>query len=650
MNQKRTPLSPKAPASLTRWVRAIAASTVAVAVLPFGSAGAAPLPSLSPHSGSVESVIVIAAPGQLANVRAGLSRRGAQVHDSLPIINAVTVDIRAGHSGDLQSIAGVATVAPDQVLTRLDAASFGPSQNKKSDEKKNDDKKNDDKKNDDKKDDDREDTQNDEDGVNDSSASRDPGSLESIARVTRARKLWGKGITGRGVDVALIDTGVAAVAGAPTTVIGVDLSNDAAMANVRNQDGYGHGTHMAGIIAGRDAAVTKPRDAKGAFIGIAPGARIVSVKVGSMDGTVHTSQVVAALDWVTQNRNQNGMNIRVVNLSYGSPATSDWRKDPLAWAAEVAWRRGVMVVAAAGNDGPGHELGSPAYSPQVLAVGASEVEAGRNGRGDYVVSPFTSTGTRRRPDLFVPGAHVASLRVKGSFIDTFLARGIVNDQLSRGTGTSQATAVASGLAALLFEAFPSATPDQIKALLVGTIDGAKSKRDPLTGIEANVDVAAAWKAGKKGLPTIAVTDPFADCNGQWCRGTADGSQPFVDWAQASWNGAAWTGAQWTSNQWTGAQWTGAQWTSNQWTGAQWTGAQWTSNQWTGAQWTGSQWTGAQWTGAQWTGAQWTGAQWTGAQWTGAQWTGAQWTGAQWTGAQWTSNQWTGLAWSSTWES
>jgi serine protease AprX len=584
--------------------------------------------SLKPTPSATESVIVTAAPGEAAEVASQLRQRGAHVTGTLPIINGIAVNIRTGEGDEILGLAGVRTVSPDKVLQRLDAASFGPDETaKKAGTRDQDD----------------QGTESRDTESRDTDTSRDAGSVESIARVTGARSLWGQGITGKGVDVALIDTGVAPLEGAPVTISGADLSSDAANTNIRFNDGYGHGTHMAGIIAGRDSSVTNPRQAKGRFVGIAPDARIVNVKVGAMDGSVHTSQVVAALDWVVQNRQQNGLNIKVVNLSYGSPATTDWQRDPLAWAAEVAWRRGVMVVAAAGNDGPGRELGSPAYSPVVLAVGATEVETERNGRNDYVVSAFTSTGTRRRPDMYVPGAHVASLRVQGSFIDTFLAKAIVNQQLSRGTGTSQATAVASGLAALLFEAYPTATPDQIKALLVGTVRGAATKRDPLTGIETNVDVRDAWKAGKKGLPVVAATDPFADCASQWCRGIGDGSQTLRDWAQSSWSGAAWTGSQWTGAQWTGASWTGSQWTGNQWTGAAWTGSQWTGSQWTGSQWTGSQWTGSQWTGASWTGSQWTGNQWTGAAWTGSQWTGNQWTGASWTGASWT-----GSAWSSTW--
>jgi serine protease AprX len=468
--------------------------------------------------------------------------------------------------------------------------------------------------------------------------SADAGSLESIARVTGARDLWKKGFTGKGVDVALIDSGIAPVPGAPTIVNGADLSLDAGKANLRFLDGYGHGTHMAGIIAGKDASVTQPEKAKGAFVGIAPGSRVVNVKVGTMDGTVHTSQVIAGIDWIIQNRSANGMNIRVVNLSYGSPATSNWKLDPLAWAAEVAWNRGILVVAAAGNEGAGHELASPAYSPRILAVGATEVESARGGRRDYAVASFTSSGTRRRPDLYVPGAHVASLRVKNSFVDTFLAKANVSDQLTRASGTSQAAAVTSGLAALLFEAFPQANAEQIKALLTGASDKEHGRKDAVTGIETSLDLGDAYKQGLRRLPAVAPIDPLAECGPTICRGIGDGSAPFVDWAQASWNGVTWLMNQWSANQWSANQWSGNQWSANQWSANQWSSSQWSANQWSGNQWSANQWSANQWSSSQWSANQWS----------ANQWSSSQWSSSQWSANQWSSSQWSGEAWLSTW--
>ena len=147
---------------------------------------------------------------------------------------------------------------------------------------------------------------------------------------------------------------------------GPDLSFDSQAPNLTDIDTYGHGTHMAGLIAGRDAAIPpgKEDEADHYFVGAAPGARIVSIKVAASDGATDVSQVIAAIDWIVQHRNSDGLNIRVLNLSFGTDGTQDYQLDPLAYAAEVAWHHGIVVVVAAGNSGFGTpQLNNPAYDP-----------------------------------------------------------------------------------------------------------------------------------------------------------------------------------------------------------------------------------------------------------------------------------------------
>src|SRR6185312_984838 len=149
-----------------------------------------------------------------------------------------------------------------------------------------------------------------------------------------------------------------------------------------------HGTFMAGLIAGNDGQ-------PGGYRGVAPDARIVSLKVGVADGGVDVSQVIAAIDWVVQHRNDNGMNIRVINLSYGTNSTQAYAVDPLAYAVEQAWKAGIVVVAAAGNTGyqtgagaPG--VANPALNPFVIAVGGVDTmgtyDTNDDRLGDYSAS------------------------------------------------------------------------------------------------------------------------------------------------------------------------------------------------------------------------------------------------------------------------
>ena len=203
--------------------------------------------------------------------------------------------------------------------------------------------------------------------------------MKALTEQVGATAWWNAGYTGAGVGVAVIDTGVAPVAGlagAGKIIYGPDLSFESQAPNLRNLDTNGHGTFMAGLIAGKDSTLTAPyaNAPASAYRGIAPDARILSVKVGVADGGVDVTQVIAAINWVVEHKNDNGMNIRVLNLSYGTNSTQAAGIDPLSFAVERAWKAGIVVVAAVGNTGyqrgngaPG--LASPAYNPFVIAVG-----------------------------------------------------------------------------------------------------------------------------------------------------------------------------------------------------------------------------------------------------------------------------------------
>jgi serine protease AprX len=510
--------------------------------------------------------------------------------------------------------------------------------------------------------------------------SEDAGSLETTAKITGATRFWRHGQTGKGIDVAVIDSGVAPVEGLDDEdklVYGPDLSFESQHDNLRYLDTFGHGTHMAGIIAGRDTQSHRRRSHRrepSGFVGIAPGARIVSVKVADRVGAADVSQVIAAIDWVVQHRNSGGLNIRVLNLSFGTDGVQDYRIDPLAFAAEVAWRKGIVVVVAGGNAGYGSpKLNNPAYDPYVIAVGASDPK-GTITRADDEVPAWSSAGDGlRNPDLVAPGKSIVSLRVPGSGIDTIAPGGRVGERFFRGSGTSQAAAVVSGSVALLLDQRPRLKPDQVKAILKGTADRLPNAADRSEGAgmldlgdahwnrtPSLADVAQTWELSTgtgslnaargtqileaDGVKLDGETDIFGQSwNGSaWTADMWNGSA----WTGGVWNGSAWTGSAWTGSAWTGSAWTGSAWTGSAWTGSAWTGSAWTGSAWTGSAWTGSAWTGSAWTGSAWTGSAWTGGAWTGSAWTGSAWTGSAWTGSAWTGSAWTGSAWTGSAWSS----
>src|SRR5579884_1021403 len=182
----------------------------------------------------------------------------------------------------------------------------------------------------------------------DSGATTSPSTLAQVESAIGASSLYSKGINGAGIGVALIDSGVVPVQGLTGTgkvVNGPDLSFESQQSSTAYLDSFGHGTHMAGIIAGDDGAT-------GTFEGVAPGAHLVSVRVASHDGATDVSQVVAAIDWVVQHRNDPGLNIRVLNLSYGTESLQAYQVDPLAFAVENAWKHGIVTVVAGGTTAP----------------------------------------------------------------------------------------------------------------------------------------------------------------------------------------------------------------------------------------------------------------------------------------------------------
>jgi serine protease AprX len=160
----------------------------------------------------------------------------------------------------------------------------------------------------------------------------------------------------------------------------------------------------------------------------------------------------------------------VLNLSFGTDSVQDSRLDPLSYAVEVAWRKGIVVVAAVGNDGATRtRVSMPAANPYIIAVGAADPMSTED-RSDDKVAPFSTLGNAtRHADILAPGRSVVSLRDPGSYIDAQYPAALVRDpqqRFFRGSGTSQAAAVVSGIAALLLQQRPTLTPDQVKRLLM----------------------------------------------------------------------------------------------------------------------------------------------------------------------------------------
>ena len=448
---------------------------------------------------------------------------------------------------------------------------------------------------------------------------------------------WSAGYTGNGVDVALIDSGVSPVQGldAPGKVIyGPDLSLESQDPSLANLDTYGHGTFMAGLIAGNDAppAARHANTPASVYRGIAPDARIVSLKVAAADGGADVSQVIAAIDWVVQHAHDPGLNIRVINLSYGTNSTQAYGVDPLADAAEQAWKHGIVVVAAAGNTGfqRGHGapgLADPAYDPYVIAAGASD-SMGTPPTVDDDVATFSASsgcGPCKNPDFVAPGSHLQGLRVVNSWLDVNHPEGQLDGRYFRGSGTSEAAAITSGAVALVLQAYPTMTPDLVKRFFQANADklggsGPQAQGAGEIRLGRMLNAAPQWSYNGQRFAAATGTGSLEQARGQdhlTLNGvTLTGEQDIFghpvntaalaagEASASSWSGGVWNGDVWTGSTWSGSSWSGSTWSGSSWSGSSWSGSSWSGSSWSGSSWSGSSWSGSSWSGDTWAGDAW----------------------------------------------
>jgi len=380
-----------------------------------------------------------------------------------------------------------------------------------------------------------------------------PASARADDKVSRSQEVVAGGTgtvglsapNGQGIDVALVDSGVVPVgslAQPGRVVYGPDFSKERYDRDLRNLDTFGHGTHLAGLIAGRDPVT--------GFAGVAPGARLVSLKIAGADGETNLRRVLSALDWIRRNHDAPGYNIRVVNLSLGVPG-DDYRSDVLAWAVEQLWNEGIVVVAAAGNQGVfARTLDMPADDPFVIAAGATDMQNTVNPWDDRVAD-FSSRSRWRTPDVVAPGTKVVSLRVPGSTLDNEFPGARVGSRFFRGSGTSQAAAVTSGLAARLIDARPWLNPDQVKALLM---DGAVDLPDTRWADGAGrVDLRRSLAAPTPNREAVKQRYQPAVLDLEKLRRELDENDDELG------PGAQWSGRRWSGRRWSGRRWSGAKW-------------------------------------------------------------------------------------------
>jgi len=421
---------------------------------------------------------------------------------------------------------------------------------------------------------------------------------------TGAAQLASGGDTGQRVTVAVLDTGIDNLPDfAGRLVGGVDLTSG----NNPYQDSYGHGTFVAGLIAGNGAS------SNGQYSGEAPGAKLVSVKVAGADGTTHLGTLISGLQWAVDNRSTYG--IKIVNISLGFQTSQSTVNDPVDRAVEATWNAGIAVVASAGNAGPFNgTILAPADDPLVITAGALDDMATASVSDDEM-NDFSSAGPTSpdgwvKPDLVTSGRSVVSLAAPGSTIYNSYPAARLGTANFVGSGTSFSAAITSGAAALVLAANPGLTSNQVKARLLGTASPGPVGNPFVDGHGALNAYAAAtsgpmdFSQSAGGLTpasagttvSLAQTRPIDTWNTNLWSGGSQSSPPPDGW---TWNGWAWDGKAWNGWAWNGKAWNQAEWSGAAWNGADWTGKAWNDDGWTGSVWNGTAWTGKAWNSSAW---------------------------------------------------
>ncbi|MEJ2748192.1 MAG: S8 family serine peptidase [Anaerolineae bacterium] len=373
-------------------------------------------------------------------------------------------------------------------------------------------------------------------------APEEPGYTNYFLDTLGVRPVWDMGLDGSGITVAVIDSGIAPDQDFRMVRRSISFNPN----SVSTSDVYGHGTHVAGIIAGNGT------NSNGLYRGIAPGVELINLKISDAIGMSYESDTVEAMQWVLDNKD--AYNIRVVNLSIQSTVEQSYHTSPLDAAAEILWFNGVVVVSAAGNwpDGAFNPIhAAPANDPFIITVGASD-EKGTVVTRDDVIAPYSAYDETQefiiKPEIIAPGSNIVSVLAKQSdWAINHPDRVILNGEYFRLSGTSMAAPMVTGAVALLLQDEPNLTPDQVKYRLLATA-GKIGKSPNYLNVYAAVT----------GTTTASSNTGFEASQLLWT-----GSDP-INWDSVNWGSVNWGSVNWGSVNWGSVNWGSVNWGSVDW--------------------------------------------------------------------------------------
>jgi len=460
--------------------------------------------------------------------------------------------------------------------------------------------------------------------------------LTSFNASMHSEKAWSSGYTGKGVGVAVIDTGIAGdlpdfqVSETDTTsrVIANAVVNPSA---TTPGDGYGHGTHIAGLIAGNGTNRSATDPLRGKYAGVAPEANLINVKAGDEDGNVDVIDVIDGLQFIVDHKDD--YNIRVANLSLNSTVAESYKTDPLDAAVEQAWLSGIVVVTAAGNRGGAADAVdyAPANDPYVISVGAVD-DVGTKQINDDKLTSWSSRGQTQdgytKPEMVAPGAHLVSTMPAGADYTSLCPTCVVDEGYFRVGGTSMAAGLISGEAALVIQKHPDWTPNQVKGTLIKRTRPVKETVIDMvlgtfvdadgTGLPLLTTIETTIKNGEAALDkAIAPNTPDSSNANLTPNDLIIPSTGKIDFSRASWSRASWSEAvdalraSWSRASWSRASWSRASWSATPQSCADLERASWSRASWSAEDLTSAQAacttmdpTRASWSRASWSRASW----------------------------------------------
>jgi serine protease AprX len=413
------------------------------------------------------------------------------------------------------------------------------------------------------------------------------------------RQVWDMGFRGEGIGVVVIDSGIftdrdfTITPKKPHTRIKVEMSFN----SDTTSDQYGHGTHVAGILGGNGAA------SGGIYSGVAPKVDLINLKISNDQGLAYESDTVDAMQWVLDNKDE--YNIRVVNLSIQSTVPQSYHDSALDAAAEILWFNGVVLVAAAGNWNNNSTFSAiqaaPANDPFIITVGATD-EKGSSKRTDDSTTSFTASGTTlegySKPEVLAPGVDIISVLSYGSdWIFEHPDHVVMDGEYFRLSGTSMAAPMVAGAAALLLQAEPNLTPDQVKYRLIhsaGTV-GSSPYLDVYSAL-----TTPTFESANQGIVPHMLLAKMAMI-AYW---SSQNGEENIDWGAINWDAVNWNAVNWNAVNWNAVNWNAVNWNAVNWNAVNWNAVNWNAVNWNAVNWNAVNWNAVSWNAVSWNAVSW----------------------------------------------